>query len=187
MSTDVEPPERTSRSGMRAATASRSAFFFSPVGSQAIFASRGGLAESGERDLRAAILEDVAPRLGLPEAEATRLLFDGGQRAGLLVVGERVRVHRADAAVLEPVVLRPAGGHEVEAVEGLGIRCGQPLDDLRLELLELAARDDRHLDARRELEQELADAGSMALLEGASVSSRSKAIRRGWSSGAPIR
>ena len=88
------------------------------------------------------------------------------ERAGLLVIGERVRVHRADAAVLEPVVLRAAGGHEVEAVEGLGIRCGQPLDDLRLELLELAARDDRHLDARRELEQELADAGVDGALRG---------------------
>ena len=32
MSTEVDPPERTSRSGTRTATASRSALFFSPVG-----------------------------------------------------------------------------------------------------------------------------------------------------------
>ena len=41
MSTDVEPPERTSSSGRSSATASRSAVFFAPSGSHAALAGTG--------------------------------------------------------------------------------------------------------------------------------------------------
>ena len=160
MSTEVEPPERTSRSGSWAATASRSLLFFAPVGSHAVLATRGApLAECREGDLRTAILEDVAPGLGLPEPEASRFAFDGVQGAGLLVLGQRVGVDRDDAIVLEPVVLRAAGGQQVDVRERLGGGIRQSVDDLCAELLELPAGDDRHLDALGECDQEIADAG----------------------------
>ena len=104
---------------MRSATAARSAFFFAPVGSHAVFAvERRPLAERREGDLRAAVLEDVAPGLGLPDAEALRLLLDRGERARLLVVGQRVRVDRHDAVRRHAVVLGPAGGQQVEPRRG---------------------------------------------------------------------
>ena len=49
MSTLVDPPERTSSSGRRGATASRRAAFFSPVGSQARLASRGASCPRAEK------------------------------------------------------------------------------------------------------------------------------------------
>ena len=49
MSTEVEPPLRTSSSGNRAATAARSAFFRDPSGSQACFAATGARWPSAEK------------------------------------------------------------------------------------------------------------------------------------------
>ena len=160
MSTDVDPPERTSRSGSCAATAARSVFFFSPVGSHAVFAvERRALAERREGDLRAAILEDVAPGLGLPEPEAARLALDGGERARLLVVGQRVRVDGVDAVrrrAGSTACRRWAAGGSCErtSAEASGSRSTTCARELR----ELAARDDRDLDALRERDQQVADA-----------------------------
>ncbi|GAA3536425.1 hypothetical protein AFL01nite_08900 [Aeromicrobium flavum] len=45
----------------------------------------------------------------------------------------------------------------MDALEDLVRRRGQLLDDLLAELLQLAARDDRHLDALREPHEQVAD------------------------------
>ena len=159
MSTEVDPPERTSRSGRSCATAERSAFFFSPVGSHAdLGLERSPLAEGREGDLRAAVLEDVAPGLRLPEPETTRLALDGGERARLLVLGQRVGVDPVDAVRGEPVVLGAAGGKQVEPGEHLGRGIRKPVDDLSRELRELSARDDRDVDPLGELDEQAADA-----------------------------
>ncbi len=54
---------------------------------------RSVLSERREGDLRPAVLEDVAPCLGLPESQTTSLALHRGESARLLVLGERVGVH----------------------------------------------------------------------------------------------
>ena len=154
MSTDVEPPDRTSRSGICAATASRSRFFFAPVGSHAVFASSGARWPSAEKVIcEPAVLEDVAPRLGFPQPQSASLALDRAHGAGLLIIGERVGIDSHDAAVFDPVILRSARGEQVDVREHVSRGLRQTVDHLGAELLELTARDDRDLHALRESDQ----------------------------------
>ena len=160
MSTDVEPPERTSRSGSCAATASRSLLFFSPVGSHAFLATRGARWPSAEKVICDPRSSRMSPQVSA--SHSPRRLASpstASQRAGLLVVGQRVRVDGDDAVVLEPVVLRAAGGEQVDVRERLGGGIRQSLDDLDPELLELTPGDDRHLDTFGQGDQQRTDAG----------------------------
>ena len=148
MSTDVDPPERTSRSGICAATASRSVFFFAPVGSHAVFAASGARWPSAEKVICEPRSSRMSPQVSASHRpEPPRFALDGVQRPRLLVVRQRVRV---DGVRFRPV----RGGSTACRTSGAGAGatasrqrhpevCRRPAP----ELLELAAGDDRHLDA----------------------------------------
>nr|WP_017201460.1 hypothetical protein [Microbacterium barkeri] len=119
--------------------------------------ARGALAERGERDLRAAVLEDVAPGLGFPQSEPLGFFAERRERGLLLRVTEIVRVHGGEVRAVVAQVPGPAGRQEVQACEVRGVRIAETSHDLGAELHLVATRDDGDVDRAQERQEQVGD------------------------------
>ena len=104
------------------------------------------LPERGEGDLRAAILEDLSPRVRLPQTQPLGLFAQRPQRRGLLLVGQIVGIDGEEVFAVMPQIPRAARGQQVQRDELCSICITELCDELRSELRLIAARDDSDVD-----------------------------------------
>ena len=104
------------------------------------------LPERGERDLRAAVLEDVAPGIRLPQVEPLGLFAKGQEGRGLLLGREIMGVDGDEVVAVVAQITCAARGQQVQACELCSICIAELCDQLRSELRFIAAGDDSDVD-----------------------------------------
>ena len=104
------------------------------------------------------VFNEFAPRVRFPVPERPRRFFEDLRYPSLLLRRQVFGIHLRPRALLPRVVPRARCRHQVKPAEDV-FRGGEPVEDLGLELLESAARDDADREALEEGHQGLCHRG----------------------------